>query len=278
MRQACRTACSTSCPGSVRPLGRRSAGTWTSTPCPSPGRPQRPDVHALLRRLNLKQVSLELGGKSPGRDADAPDLDVAARSVAGGIFFNQGEVCSAGSRLLVHESIRDELVHRVLEVSRQRVVGDPLDPGTDIGALVEAQHLSRVMGYVRGAPRRSAVTLLGGNQVLTETGGYYVEPTIFEASPSMRIAREEIFGQCCRCSRSPRRGGGPDRERHRLRPAASVWTRDLSTAHRMSRQLRAGTVWVNCFDESDITVPFGGYGQSGSAGTSRCTRSTSTPS
>ncbi|MBM7087094.1 aldehyde dehydrogenase [Streptomyces sp. S12] len=214
---------------------------------------------------NLKQVSLELGGKSPQVVMpDAPDLRVVARAVAGGIFFNQGEVCSAGSRLLVHRDIKDELLELVLEEGRRTVVGDPLDPRTDVGALVESAHLDRVLGHLRGAAEDGARRLLGGERVLRETGGYYVEPTVFEAGPDMRIAREEVFGPVLSVlsfddeEDAIALANGTD-----YGLAAAVWTRDLSTAHRMSRALRAGTVWVNCFDESDITVPFGGYGQSG---------------
>ncbi|AXI80365.1 aldehyde dehydrogenase [Peterkaempfera bronchialis] len=215
---------------------------------------------------NLKQVSLELGGKSPQVVLeDAPDLAVVARAVAGGIFFNQGEVCSAGSRLLVHRSVRDELLELVVEAARQTVVGDPLDPRTQVGALVEEKHLERVLGHVRGAVEDGARTVLGGNQVLAETGGCYLEPTVFDqVDPGMRIARQEVFGPVLSvigfedAEEAVRIANGTD-----YGLAAAVWTRDLSTAHRMSRAIRAGTVWVNCFDESDITVPFGGYAQSG---------------
>lgn len=214
---------------------------------------------------NLKQVSLELGGKSPHVVlADAGDLDVVARNVVGGIFFNQGEVCSAGSRLIVHRDLREELVERVLDLSRARVVADPLDPRSQVGALVEREHLDRVLAHLANAEQDGARTLLGGRQVLEDTGGYYVEPTVVEATPDLRIAQEEVFGpvltvldyedeaQALRIANGTAYG-----------LAAAVWTRDLSSAHRWSRALRAGTVWVNCYDDSDITVPFGGYGQSG---------------
>ncbi|MFV2176247.1 aldehyde dehydrogenase [Actinomadura sp. LOL_016] len=215
---------------------------------------------------NIKQVSLELGGKSPQIVLpDAPGLDRVAEAVATGIFFNQGEVCTGGSRLLVHRSIKDELLGKVLDASRRKRVGDPLDPGVDIGALVESAHMERVLGYIDAGREEGARAVLGGNRVLAETGGYYVEPTVFDqVDPHMRIAQEEIFGpvlsvlefdsvdEAVRIANGTAYG-----------LAAAVWTTDLSTAHRVSRRLRAGTVWVNCYDDSDITVPFGGYGQSG---------------
>ncbi|GAA5052012.1 gamma-glutamyl-gamma-aminobutyraldehyde dehydrogenase/4-guanidinobutyraldehyde dehydrogenase/NAD-dependent aldehyde dehydrogenase [Thermocatellispora tengchongensis] len=215
---------------------------------------------------NLKQVSLELGGKSPQIVMpDAPDLAAVARSVATGIFFNQGEVCSAGSRLLVHRSVREELLALVLEETRRTVVGDPLDPRTRVGALVEEEHLRRVLGHVRGALEDGASLLTGGERTLTETGGCYMTPTVFDrVDPGMRIARQEVFGPVLSVidfddpEEAVRIANGTE-----YGLAAAVWTRDLSTAHRMSRAVRAGTVWVNCFDDSDITVPFGGYAQSG---------------
>ncbi|GAA1533253.1 aldehyde dehydrogenase [Actinomadura kijaniata] len=215
---------------------------------------------------NLKQVSLELGGKSPQIVLrDAPDTETLAKAVVDGIFFNQGEVCSAGSRLLVHRSRKDELVDAVVRASEAMRPGDPLDPATTMGALVEKAHLDRVLGHLDTARQEGAVTLAGGNRVLEETGGYYVEPTVLDAvTPGMRAAQEEIFGPVLAVLPF-------DDEDEAIRLAngtpyglaAAVWTRDLSKAHLMARAIRAGTVWVNCFDASDITVPFGGYAQSG---------------
>ncbi|MFI1562953.1 aldehyde dehydrogenase [Streptomyces sp. NPDC020490] len=215
---------------------------------------------------NIKQVSLELGGKSPQIVLpDAPDLDRVAEAIATGIFFNQGEVCTGGSRMLVHRSIKDELLEKVLEASRRKRVGDPLEPGVDIGALVESEHMNRVLGYIDIGREEGARTVLGGGRVLTESGGYFVEPTVFDqVDPHMRIAQEEIFGPVLSViefdsvDEAVRIANGTP-----YGLAAALWTTDLSTAHRVSRRLRAGTVWVNCYDDSDITVPFGGYGQSG---------------
>ncbi|MFE3580124.1 aldehyde dehydrogenase [Streptomyces vinaceus] len=218
---------------------------------------------------NLKQVSLELGGKSPQVVLpDAPDLNVVAQAIASGIFFNQGEVCSAGSRLLVHRAVKDELLELVVEASRRIVVGDPLDPRTSVGALVEEDHLGRVLGHIHGAVVDGARLVQGGRQVLEKTGGYYIEPTIFDqVTPGMAIARQEVFGPVLSvltfedADEAVRIANGTD-----YGLAAAVWTKDVSAAHRMARAMRAGTVWVNCFDESDITVPFGGYAQSGFGG------------
>ena len=215
---------------------------------------------------NIKQVSLELGGKSPQIVLpDAPDLDRVAEAIATGIFFNQGEVCTGGSRLLVHRSIKDDLLAKVLDASRRKRVGDPLDHGVDVGALVEADHMDRVLGYIETGRQEGARAVLGGGRVLAESGGFYVEPTIFDGvAPEMRIAQEEIFGPVLSViefdsvEEAVRIANGTV-----YGLAAAVWTTDLSTAHRLSRRLRAGTVWVNCYDDSDITVPFGGYGQSG---------------
>ena len=145
---------------------------------------------------NMKRVSLECGGKTPNIVmADAPDLDAAATAAAWGIFFNQGEVCNAGSRLLVEESVKDRLLDKVMEVGKAMRVGDPLDPTTQIGAIVDDTQLDRIMGYIDTGQKEGAKLAMGGERILAESGGYYVEPTVFDdVRNDMTIAQEEIFG------------------------------------------------------------------------------------
>ncbi len=215
---------------------------------------------------NMKQVSLECGGKTPNIImADAPNLEAAAKSAAFGIFFNQGEVCNAGSRLLVHESIRDEVLEKVIQASRAMQPGDPLDPDTLMGAMVDETQTNRVLGYIEEGKGSGAVLKMGGERVRRDSGGWYIEPTIFDnVSNDMIIAREEIFGPVLSVltfsdvDEAVRIG---NESMYGL--AAAVWTRDINVAHRTARALRAGLVWVNCFDADDMTTPFGGYKQSG---------------
>jgi acyl-CoA reductase-like NAD-dependent aldehyde dehydrogenase len=215
---------------------------------------------------NLKRVWLECGGKSPNIVmADVSDIERAAEAAAAAIFFNQGEMCTAGSRLLVHESIKEVFIARVMHYAQTYQPADPLSYATRLGALVDAPQLERVMSYVVAGRAEGAQLQMGGEPVLPVAGGSYLPPTLFtEVRPDMKIAQEEIFGPVLSVISFK-----DETEAVRIANdltyglAAAVWTRDLNTAHRMSRALRAGVVYVNCYDDDDITVPFGGYKQSG---------------
>jgi aldehyde dehydrogenase (NAD+) len=216
---------------------------------------------------NLKRVTLELGGKSPDIVFADADLDAAAPGAAMGVFANSGQVCSAGTRLFVERKIYDEFVERVAKVGSGLKVGDALDPATQIGPLVSSQQLERVTGYLEAGKSEGARPVAGG-QRLTEgdyAQGFFVPPTVFaDVRDDMKIAREEIFG--------PVLSAFPfDNMDDLIRRANStmfglgsgVWTRDVSKAHRLARAIRAGNVWVNCYGQMDVSVPFGGYKMSG---------------
>lgn len=215
---------------------------------------------------NLKRVWLELGGKSPNIIfPDAPDLAAAADVAAWGICFNSGQMCTAASRLLVHQSIAEEFTAMVAERAAAWRAGDPLDPATRLGPLVDADQFRQVLGHVDRAVEQGARPRAGGHRILEETGGTYFAPTVFDnVAPGSDLARHEVFGpvlavlpfadaaEAIRLANDTEYG-----------LAAAVWTSDLRTAHTVARAVRAGTVWVNCYEEGDLTVPFGGLGASG---------------
>ncbi len=215
---------------------------------------------------NLKRVWLEAGGKSPNIVfADAPDLQAAAEAAAGAIAFNQGEVCTAGSRLLVERSIKDQFVPRVAEAIKAWKPGNPLDPETNVGALVDTQQLNTVLSYIEAGHADGAKLVAGGKRTLEETGGVYVEPTIFDGvSNAMRIAQEEIFGPVLSIIAFDSVEEAVQIANDTVYGlAAAVWTSNLSKAHLTAKALRAGSVWVNQYDGGDMTAPFGGFKQSG---------------
>ena len=215
---------------------------------------------------NMKRVALECGGKSPHIvTKECGDLDAAATAVAWGVFYNQGEVCNAGSRLLVHEAVKDELLEKVVAVAERIRPGDPLDPKTRMGAIVDETQLGRVLGYIEAGKDEGAGLQLGGARVREDTGGYYVEPTIFDAvSNDMTIAREEIFGPVLSALSFSELDDAIAVANDTIYGlSAGIWTDDVNVAHRAARAIKAGIVWVNTFDAGDISSPFGGFKQSG---------------
>ncbi|MNG73459.1 Aldehyde dehydrogenase PuuC [compost metagenome] len=215
---------------------------------------------------NMKRIWLEAGGKSPNIVfADAPDLHAAAESAAAAIAFNQGEVCTAGSRLLIERGIKAQFLPLVVSALAQWKPGHPLDPETNVGALVDQQQLDTVLKYIQAGHEEGAKLLAGGKQVLQETGGVFVEPTLFEGvSNAMKIAREEIFGPVLSVIEFDTFDEAiaiANDTPYGL--AAALWTSDISKAHLAARALRAGSVWVNQYDGGDMTAPFGGFKQSG---------------
>ena len=214
----------------------------------------------------LKTITLELGGKSPNIVFADADLDAAARGATTGIFYGKGEVCAAGSRLLVERSIKDEFLARVVERAKKMRPGDPMDPKTRLGAIASKGQFERVLRYIDTGRQEGGVVVAGGRAATIGTGkGFFIEPTIFDhVTPEMTIAREEIFGPVLAAidfadeDQAIERANGSG-----YGLAAAVWTRDIKKAHYVAQKLHAGTVWINTYNVYDAAAPFGGYKQSG---------------
>ncbi len=212
---------------------------------------------------NLKKVSLELGGKAPNIVFKDMDLQTAIAGAASAIFFNQGEVCCAGTRLYVEKGVFDQVVEGVAEQAKKIKIGPGFDSSVSMGPLVSDEQLARVTGYLQSGVAEGAKTVTGGQRYGSE--GYFVEPTVLtNTTPNMKVVREEIFG--------PVVVAAPFSEVEEILPVANdteyglsagIWTRDLSKAHKVAAELKAGTVWINCYNVFDAALPFGGYKQSG---------------
>jgi gamma-glutamyl-gamma-aminobutyraldehyde dehydrogenase len=231
-----------------------------------------PEVGRYFQRYasesNGKQVALELGGKSPQVVLhDVGDIAACASAVAWGIFYNAGQTCHGGSRLLVDERVHDELLEEVIKVGWSLQLGDPLDPATQIGAIIDDRQLESILGYYDVAEKEGTTVASGGTQVRPAgvEHGYYLEPTVLDrVNNAGRIGQEEIFGPVLAVSTFRGAAEGirmANDTKYGL--AASVWTQDITKAHTAARELRAGTVWVNTFDVADIITPFGGFKESG---------------
>ena len=227
------------------------------------------EVGKLIARAatgNLKKVTLELGGKSPAIIFPDADMDEAIAGAASAIFFNQGQACCAGSRLFAHESVFDQVLEGVGRIGAGMKIGHGLDPATEMGPLVSQEQFDKVNGYIESGREQGAKVPFGGQKHVDK--GYFVQPTVLhEVRPGMKVVDEEIFGPVVVAQKF---SSDADLERLAAQAnesdfglAASVWTRDLSAAHKMARLIRAGTVWVNCHNVFDAALPFGGYKQSG---------------
>ena len=223
-------------------------------------------IQIMAGQSNLKRAWCELGGKSPNIVfADCADMDKAAAASAGSIFYNQGESCNAPSRLLIERSIKDQFIKKLLKELPNYTPGDPLDENTTMGAMVDCGQMENVLKYIASGKLQGANILAGGERVRSETGGFYINPTIFDnVTNDMTIAAEEIFGPVLSIITFDTQEEAIAIANDTIYGlAAAVWTSNISKAHTVARALRAGTVHVNSYDEDDITVPFGGFKQSG---------------
>jgi aldehyde dehydrogenase (NAD+) len=214
-------------------------------------------------KSNLKRVTLELGGKSPNIVFADADLDKAVEGSHFALFFNQGQCCCAGSRLFVEEKVYDEFVDRSVARARKRTVGDPLDPATEQGPQVDDAQFDKVMSYIESGKQQGAKMLCGGDRVGSR--GFFIRPTVFsDVKDDMTIAQEEIFGPVMSILKFRDMDDLVERANKTMYGlAAGVWTRDIGKAHAIAEGIRAGTVWVNCYDVFDAAAPFGGFKQSG---------------
>jgi aldehyde dehydrogenase (NAD+) len=214
----------------------------------------------------LKRVTLELGGKSPNIVFADADIDNAVKGAISGIFYGKGEVCNAGSRLFVESKVQDEFLEKLVARAKKMVPGDPLDPKTRMGAIVSQEQMQTVLGYIEAGKQEGAKLIAGGRRVSVDGGkGFFIEPTVFGGvTNEMRIAQEEIFGPVLATLSFDDADQVVElANRNQYGLAAAVWTRDVKKAHQVSRQLRAGTVWINTYGLMDAALPFGGYKSSG---------------
>ena len=214
---------------------------------------------------NLKRVSLELGGKSPNIIFADADLDAAASGAAAAIYFNHGQCCCAGSRLFVEKKVYDKIIPKLVAFSEKIKVGPGMHPATEMGPLVSSEQYARVTGYLEAGKRAGATVAAGGGRPKALRKGYFVKPTVFtDVRPNMTISREEIFGPvvCAIPFKDPEEVAAAGNDTT-YGLAAAVWTHDIQKAHRMAEILKAGTVWINCYNMFDAASPFGGYKQSG---------------
>jgi acyl-CoA reductase-like NAD-dependent aldehyde dehydrogenase len=213
---------------------------------------------------DLKKVSLELGGKNPHVIFPDADLDAALEKVVFGAYFNQGECCNAGSRLLVHADIAQEFTARVLERSRDVAVGDPLDPATKIGALITDKHIDVVTKYIDAGRQDGASVALGGDRLASDHGRYFSPTVLANVPKTARVAREEIFGPVLSVVKFTGLAEAVEiTNATGYGLSAGVWSRDIDTALGYARATKAGTIWVNCFMDGFPEIAFGGYGASG---------------
>jgi acyl-CoA reductase-like NAD-dependent aldehyde dehydrogenase len=216
---------------------------------------------------NLKRLSLELGGKNPNIIFPDCNIDAAIQSAFWGIYANKGEVCSSGSRLLVHQDIHDEFVGRLVDRAKKMKVGDPLDSSSEMGSQISSTQLDRILGYIQAGVDEGATLLCGGERDTdgAKAKGFFVKPTVFDnVKPSMKIAQEEIFGPVLATISFRDADEAVDIANGTIYGLVSaVWTRDVQLAHRMATRIKAGSVWINTYNGFDSASPFGGYKQSG---------------
>ncbi|MBY0371376.1 aldehyde dehydrogenase family protein [bacterium] len=220
-------------------------------------------IMQMASESNLKRVSLELGGKAPNIVFADADIDAAVQGALRGIFFNQGEVCCAGSRLFLQDKIHDEFLDKLKAHAEKLVVGNPLDPRTQMGAQVSKEQFDKILGFIDSGKREGATLVTGGAPAAPK--GYFLKPTVFDSkNDDLTIYREEIFGPVVAATTFKSvEDIVPRANNTRYGLSAGVWTRDVTKAHQIARAVRAGTVWVNCYNCFDAASPFGGYKESG---------------